>query len=117
VVDGEVLWIIDAYTTNNNYPYSNSESMNLAIIDSSTETAGFGANNVNYIRNSVKATVNAYDGEVKLYAWDENDPVLATWRKVFPDTVKPVSEMSGELMSHIRYPSDLFSAGCLDDPQ
>ena len=108
VVDGEVLWIIDAYTTNNNYPYSNSESMNLAIIDSSTETAGFGANNVNYIRNSVKATVNAYDGEVRLYAWDENDPVLATWRKVFPDTVKPVSEMSGELMSHIRYPSDLF---------
>lgn len=108
VVDGEVLWIVDAYTTNNNYPYSNSESMNLAIIDSSTETAGFGANNVNYIRNSVKATVNAYDGEVRLYAWDENDPVLETWRKVFPDTVLPVSEMSGELMSHVRYPSDLF---------
>ncbi|MDR9362563.1 MAG: UPF0182 family protein [Microbacteriaceae bacterium] len=108
VVDGEVLWIVDAYTTNNNYPYSNSESMNLAIIDSSTESAGFGANNINYIRNSVKATVNAYDGEVKLYAWDENDPVLATWRKIFPDTVRPVSEMSGELMSHVRYPSDLF---------
>jgi uncharacterized membrane protein (UPF0182 family) len=82
--------------------------MNLAIIDSTTESAGFGANNVNYIRNSVKATVNAYDGEVKLYAWDENDPVLATWRKVFPDTVSPKSEMSGELMSHVRYPSDLF---------
>lgn len=108
VVDGEVLWIVDAYTTNNNYPYSNSESMNLAIIDSSTESAGFGANDINYIRNSVKATVNAYDGEVTLYAWDENDPVLETWRKVFPNTVKPVSEMSGELMSHIRYPSDLF---------
>lgn len=108
VVDGEVLWIVDAYTTNNNYPYSNSESMNLAIIDSSTESAGFGANDINYIRNSVKATVNAYDGEVNLYAWDENDPVLETWRKVFPNTVKPVSEMSGELMSHIRYPSDLF---------
>jgi len=108
VVDGEVLWIIDAYTTSNNYPYSNSESMNLAIIDSSTESAGFGANNINYIRNSVKATVNAYDGEVKLYIWDETDPVLETWRKVFPDTLRPTSEMSGELMSHVRYPSDLF---------
>ena len=108
VVDGEVLWIIDAYTTSNNYPYSNSESMNLAIIDSSTESAGFGANNINYIRNSVKATVNAYDGEVKLYIWDETDPVLETWRKIFPDTLRPVSEMSGELMSHVRYPSDLF---------
>ncbi len=108
VVDGEVLWIIDAYTTSNNYPYSNSESMNLAIIDSSTESAGFGANNINYIRNSVKATVNAYDGEVKLYIWDETDPVLETWRKVFPDTLRPISEMSGELMSHVRYPSDLF---------
>jgi len=108
VVDGEVLWIIDAYTTSNNYPYSNSESMNLAIIDSSTESAGFGANNINYIRNSVKATVNAYDGEVKLYIWDETDPVLETWRKVFPDTLRPSSEMSGELMSHVRYPSDLF---------
>jgi len=108
VVDGEVLWIIDAYTTSNNYPYSNSESMNLAIIDSSTESAGFGANNINYIRNSVKATVNAYDGEVKLYIWDETDPVLETWRKVFPDTLRPASEMSGELMSHVRYPSDLF---------
>lgn len=108
VVDGELLWIVDAYTTSNNYPYSNSQSLNLAIIDSSTESAGFGANNINYIRNSVKATVNAYDGEVKLYAWDENDPVLATYRKIFPDTVRPVSEMSGELMSHVRYPSDLF---------
>ena len=108
VVDGEVLWIVDAYTTNNNYPYSNSESMNLAIIDSSSESAGFGANNINYIRNSVKATVNAYDGEVRLYAWDESDPVLQTWMKVFPNTVRSVSEMSGELMSHVRYPSDLF---------
>jgi len=108
VVDGRVLWVVDAYTTSNNYPYSSSESMNLAIIDSSTESAGFGANNINYIRNSVKATVDAYDGEVTLYAWDEEDPVLETWSKIFPETIRPVSEMSGELMSHVRYPSDLF---------
>ena len=63
---------------------------------------------VNYIRNSVKATVDAYTGAVNLYAWDESDPVLKSWQKVFPGTVKPRSEISGDLMSHLRYPQDLF---------
>jgi uncharacterized membrane protein (UPF0182 family) len=56
----------------------------------------------------VKATVNAYDGKVTLYEWDEKDPILQTWKKVFPDTIRPMSEMSGELLSHVRYPADLF---------
>jgi uncharacterized protein len=63
---------------------------------------------VNYIRNSVKATVDAYDGTISLYQWDEKDPVLATWSKAFPGTVKPKSEISAQLLSHIRYPEDMF---------
>ncbi len=62
----------------------------------------------NYIRNSVKATVDAYDGTVTLYAWDEEDPVLQTYMKAFPGVVQPRSEMSEELISHVRYPEDLF---------
>ena len=60
------------------------------------------------IRNSVKATVYAYSGEVTLYAWDAKDPILKTWQKIFPSTLKPMSQMSGELLSHVRYPADLF---------
>jgi hypothetical protein len=56
----------------------------------------------------VKATVDAYDGSVKLYAWDDEDPILKTWDKIFPNTIQPMSEMSGDLLSHVRYPADLF---------
>jgi len=63
---------------------------------------------VNYIRNSVKATVDAYSGKVTLYAWDDKDPVLKTWEKIFPSTVKPQSDMSTQLLAHVRYPADLF---------
>lgn len=112
VVDGRVKWIIDGYTTSNNMPYSTS-----AALDEATATIT-GPNGqtiqallpqeVNYIRNSVKATVDAYDGSVTLYAWDNEDPILQAWQKVFPDAVQPMSEISSDLMSHIRYPEDLF---------
>ena len=65
-------------------------------------------NQVNYIRNSVKATVDAYTGEVKLYQWDTQDPVLKTWMKAFPGTVEPKKDISTALMDHLRYPQDLF---------
>jgi uncharacterized membrane protein (UPF0182 family) len=107
IVDGKVVWIVDGYTTSANYPYSRAENFDRAIADSST-TSPIRRGSINYIRNSVKATVDAYDGSVKLYAWDEEDPILKTWMKVFPNTVKPVSEMSGALLSHVRYPADLF---------
>lgn len=107
IVDGRVVWIIDGYTTSNNYPYSRSENLSQAIADSGTADT-FARGSVNYIRNSVKATVDAYDGSVKLYAWDDQDPILKTWSKIFPNTLKPISEMSGDLMSHVRYPTDLF---------
>jgi len=108
VVDGRIVWIVDGYTTSDSYPYSTSVSLSKAIADSSTPTPSLAIDEINYIRNSVKATVDAYDGHVTLYAWDETDPVLKTWQKVYPSTLKPISEMSGDLMSHVRYPTDLF---------
>ncbi|BDS48776.1 UPF0182 family protein [Rhodoluna sp. KAS3] len=107
VVDGRVVWIVDGYTTSANYPYSRAENFGDAITDSNSGTIST-RGSINYIRNSVKATVDAYDGSVTLYAWDETDPILKTWSKIFPNTIKPVSEMSGDLMSHVRYPADLF---------
>ena len=108
VVDGRVKWIVDGYTTTTKYPYSNLESFNLSILDSSSETFNRQTSEVNYIRNSVKATVDAYDGSVDLYQWDEEDPILKAWMKLYPETVQPRSAISADLMSHVRYPSDLF---------
>ncbi len=108
VIDGRIVWIVDGYTTSANYPYSTKMSMSAAISDAQTTAQSFALDDVNYVRNSVKATVDAYDGTVTLYAWDDADPVLATWQKIFPSTVKPLSEISGGLMSHVRYPADLF---------
>lgn len=111
IVDGRVKWIVDGYTTSSSYPYSQQQQLQEATTDSLTTTGGVAplpAASVNYIRNSVKATVDAYDGSVQLYAWDTQDPILKSWEKVFPTTVKPYSDMSGDLMSHVRYPEDLF---------
>jgi uncharacterized membrane protein (UPF0182 family) len=107
VVDGRLVWIVDGYTTSANYPYSRAENFGDAISDTST-TTGSTRGSINYIRNSVKATVDAYDGSVKLYTWDEKDPILKTWSKIFPNTLHPISEMSGSLLSHVRYPADMF---------
>ncbi|CAN5176135.1 UPF0182 family protein [soil metagenome] len=108
VVDGHVLWIVDGYTTTANYPYSHIEQLSSAIADTYTPTPGYPIDDINYIRNSVKATVDAYTGEVTLYAWDTEDPILKTWQKIYPSTLKSASDMSAELVSHIRYPADLF---------
>ncbi|MGP4114484.1 UPF0182 family membrane protein [Streptomyces sp. 4N509B] len=111
VVGDDILWIVDAYTTTNGYPYSSRTTLGEATETSLTETQGevlAQENQVNYIRNSVKATVNAYTGDVVLYEWDEQDPVLRTWMKAFPDTVEDRGEISDELMDHLRYPQDLF---------
>ncbi|MFN8031039.1 MAG: UPF0182 family protein [Dermatophilaceae bacterium] len=112
LVDGKVLWIVDGYTTTANYPYSALESLSTATSDSTTanvrSVTAIRAGQVNYVRNSVKATVDAYDGTVHLYAWDEADPLLRTWSRAYPGTVEPLSAISGSLMSHLRYPEDLF---------
>ncbi|MDO5627429.1 MAG: UPF0182 family protein [Mobilicoccus sp.] len=112
IVDGRVRWIIDGYTTTNNYPYSQKRNLDQATEDAVTQRAqsiaAMRGEEVNYIRNSVKATVDAYSGEVQLYAWDDEDPMLRAWSSAFSDTVRPMSEISGSLMTHLRYPEDLF---------
>ena len=112
LIGGKVLWIIDGYTTSAGYPYAKQISLSSATSDALTANSSAitaqGNQSINYIRNSVKATVDAYDGTVTLYQWDEKDPVLATWSKAFPGTVTPKSKISKDLMSHIRYPEDLF---------
>jgi uncharacterized membrane protein (UPF0182 family) len=110
VVDGRIVWLVDGYTTSDNYPYSARLRWSDAISDSLTVRRGVNVDQdfVNYVRNSVKAVVDAYDGTVTLYAWDASDPLLQAWQKAFPDTVKPASEMPTELQAHVRYPEDIF---------
>ncbi|MFH8613919.1 UPF0182 family protein [Streptomyces sp. NPDC017979] len=111
VVEGRIQWIVDAYTTTNGYPYASRTTLGDTTADSLTTSQRAVVaqqNQVNYIRNSVKATVDAYDGSVKLYQWDTKDPVLKTWMKAFPGTVKPKGDISPELKSHLRYPQDMF---------
>jgi uncharacterized membrane protein (UPF0182 family) len=112
IVDGKILWIIDGYTTSSQYPYSQSttlaDSTTDALTTNSSSITAQGNQKVNYIRNSVKATVDAYNGTVTLYEWDQKDPILKSWMKAFPGTVKAKSAISKGLMEHLRYPEDLF---------
>jgi uncharacterized protein len=108
IVDGRIKWIIDGYTTTANYPYSTSVALSAAIADTYTPAPQFPIDNINYIRNSVKATVDAYDGSVTLYAWDTEDPVLQTWQRIFPNTLRSAEDMTEDVLSQVRYPSDLF---------
>jgi uncharacterized membrane protein (UPF0182 family) len=96
LLDGRLLWVQDAYTATGRYPYSE-------------PVEAFDRLPINYIRNSVKVVVDAYHGEVTFYAWDEEDPLLATYRKIFPTLFTPRSEVPDELIPHLRYPEDLFT--------
>ncbi|AJK68210.1 UPF0182 family protein [Corynebacterium marinum] len=111
VIDGRIKWIVDGYTTLSALPYSEQTSLTETTVDALNPD---GTNQrlitdeVGYIRNSVKATVDAYDGTVELYEFDTEDPVLKVWQGIFPDTVNPESEISEELRQHMRYPEDMF---------
>lgn len=112
VVDGRVKWIVDGYTTSDAYPYSQMTNLGTATQDSTTVSSStvssLGSQQANYIRNSVKATVDAYDGSVDLYVWDTSDPVIKAWEQIFPGQYHQLSDISGDLMSHMRYPESLF---------
>ncbi|MDN5757111.1 MAG: UPF0182 family protein [Tomitella sp.] len=110
VIDGDMKWIVDAYTTLDQYPYAQRSQLEGLLSDSIDAATGrpLPKKDVSYIRNSVKATVDAYDGSVTLYEFNEDDPVLETWMDAFPGVVKPNSEITPELRAHFRYPSDLF---------
>jgi uncharacterized membrane protein (UPF0182 family) len=108
---GHIVWMVDGYTTMNDYPYSERQSLSHLTSDSlsaSNRTASQPNDSINYIRNSVKATVDAYTGKITLYAWDPSDPVLKAWMSVFPGLVKPAKDMPAAVWSHVRYPEDLF---------
>ncbi|MFC5185305.1 UPF0182 family membrane protein [Actinomadura harenae] len=111
-VGGRIQWVLDGYTTSNGYPYAQTLGLQDATRDTITDTRSAVAkqadHQVNYLRNSVKATVDAYDGTVHLYLWDAQDPIARTWTKVFPGTVEPKSKIPPELLDHLRYPEDLF---------
>jgi uncharacterized membrane protein (UPF0182 family) len=109
--DRRIVWIVDCYTTSSSYPLSELTSLEDATSTSLTSQASNEAlpnDQINYMRNSVKAVVDAYNGSVSLYEWDESDPILQTWMNVFPDVVQPKSEISDELLQHLRYPEDQF---------
>ena len=110
IAEGKLYWILDAYTSTDRYPYSQQLPLN--------------GNKVNYIRNSVKAVVDAYDGQVKFYQTDLDDPIIKTYTKIFPKTFLPLSEMPKSLTTHLRYPEDIFTLQTaiyttyhMDDPQ
>jgi len=110
VADGKLYWILDAYTSSNRYPYSQPLPLN--------------GGKVNYIRNSVKAVVDAYGGTVSFYQADPDDPIIKTYAKIFPDVFRPLSDMPKSLVPHLRYPEDIFTLQTaiyttyhMDDPQ
>ncbi|WP_433649164.1 UPF0182 family protein [Micromonospora zamorensis] len=111
VVDGRVQWIVDGYTTAATYPYAEKVNLQTETTDELTNRGTFqlAREDVNYMRNSVKATVDAYDGTVKLYEYDDTDPVLKAWNKAFGgDLVLPKADIPVELTEHLRYPADMF---------
>ena len=113
VVDEQLVWVVDGYTTSDRYPYSRNIDLNAAVGDSQTRAEDTAQNRVreaNYMRNGVKATVNAFDGSVTLYAWDTEDPILKAWSEVFPDALESADTISGDLMQHLRYPADFFKS-------
>ena len=103
LIDGNLFWIIDMYTVSDKYPYAQPADTRRI-----NENSGLPVN-FNYLRNSVKAVVNAYDGTMNFYVVDENDPIMTAYYDIFPDLFSPKSEMSSELLDHIRYPEDLFT--------
>jgi uncharacterized membrane protein (UPF0182 family) len=123
VVNGGIDWVVDGYTTTDGFPYSEQESLGsstkTSLTTNSSSVASQSNAHINYIRNSVKAIVNAYTGAVTLYAWNQvksatnpfpqPDAVLQTWEKAFPGIVKPQSDMPADLVAHLRYPEDLFN--------
>jgi uncharacterized membrane protein (UPF0182 family) len=95
--DGRLLWIWDAYTTSDHYP--NSQPLGGDLFTG-----------MNYVRNSVKVVIDAYDGSVRFYIADPNDPIIDAWSRIFPQLFRPLSSMSPDLQAHLRYPEDLFTA-------
>jgi uncharacterized protein len=102
IAGGRVQWVIDAYTTSNRYPYGQSASTGQLRPNSGLNEP------LNYVRNSVKAVVDGYDGTVSFYVVDPTDPMIQVWQDTFPDLFLPMDQMPLEIREHLRYPEDLF---------
>jgi uncharacterized membrane protein (UPF0182 family) len=111
IVNGRIVWILDGYTTTDQYPGSQKNSLSDMTSDSISPRPAYATaptDQINYMRNAVKATVDAYDGTVTLYAWDSTDPILKAWESAFPGVVKPRKDIPPALLEHFRYPEDLY---------
>ena len=95
IADGKFYWIADAYTMSNDYPYS--------------QRSSFNGRPINYIRNSVKVVIDAYDGKITMYRTEANDPIISAYEKAFPGMFKSINDMPESLYAHIRYPEDIFT--------
>ncbi len=103
LISGDLFWIIDMYTVSDKYPYAQPADTRRI-----NENSGLPMN-FNYLRNSVKAVVNAYDGTIDFYVVDSKDPIIQSYQDIFPDLFSPETDMSSDLLDHIRYPEDLFT--------
>ena len=103
VVEGRIKWVVDAYTATSRYPYAQRIGTEVRL----TEDSGIDTD-ANYVRNSVKAVIDAYDGSVTFYVNDAEDPIIKAWQGAFGDLFTPGEEMPAELREHLRYPEDLF---------
>ena len=117
IVDGRLKWIIDAYTTSDRYPYSEA-------VAHEQETELISDRNINYVRNPVKVVVDAKDGTIQFYVIDEDEPILATYRKIFPGLFQSTASIPNQIKAHFRYPQDLFEIQAkmylsyhMEDPQ
>lgn len=106
-VDGRIVWVVDGYTSSSSYPGSIAVDLDAAL-GSPREPLSGPHRSTRYLRDAVKATVDAYDGTVRLYAWDGTDPLLASWSAAFPGLVRPASDLPAALRPQLRYPHDLF---------
>ena len=111
VVNGHIVWILDGYTTTDRYPLSEKQSLSQMTSDALNPRTAYATlpnDQINYMRNAVKAVVDAYNGTVTLYAWDTSDPILKAWEHAFPGVIKPRSKIPPALLAHMRYPEDMF---------
>ena len=109
LVNGELRWILDAYTVSADFPYSQHYGDNVLIKsawDEQGRTSSAAGDKLNYIRNSVKTVINPYNGDIDFYIYDESDVLIQVWQKIFPDLFKSKEQMPQEIVKHVRYPAD-----------
>lgn len=107
ILNGQLYWLQDAYTTSDTYPYS--QQATAQTVSALNPNSGLASAPFNYVRNSVKVLVNAYTGKMTFYVMDPSDPIIRAWESIYPHLFTPVSQMSSDLKNHLRYPEDLFS--------